>query len=198
MGWDSAAQAPSQAVWFADSGRVLNHPTCHSTSEGGPTAGRQPSAPLYMPRPRYDPSHTHVHADPNRSCMASRAAYLASLCNAVPFCAVPCGLQVTSPDDLGTVVVEVMLPAGLEPLDPDVASGAGTDSCGLGLALSDTFGYNGASTAHFGDPRGLSKAVSASFGSAPGGGGGYGGYWRWWWPPCPGRVSGEGPNGMAW
>ncbi len=37
--------------------------------------------------------------------------------------------QITSPDDLGAVIVEALMPAGLEPLDPNVY-GSG-DSCGL-------------------------------------------------------------------
>ncbi len=33
-------------------------------------------------------------------------------------------VQLTSPDDLGAVTLEVMMPGGLEPLDPNLASGA--------------------------------------------------------------------------
>jgi hypothetical protein len=33
----------------------------------------------------------------------------------------PSPLQITTPDDLGAVDVEVLMPGGLEPLDPNVA-----------------------------------------------------------------------------
>ncbi len=40
-------------------------------------------------------------------------------------------VQLTSPDDLGAVTLEVMMPGGLEPLDPNLASGQSLGaSCG--------------------------------------------------------------------
>ena len=38
--------------------------------------------------------------------------------------------QVTTPDDLGAATIEVLMPAGLEPLDPNLVPGLGA-SCGL-------------------------------------------------------------------
>eukprot|EP00798_Chlamydomonas_sp_ICE-L_P016461 gene16461-22682_t len=40
-------------------------------------------------------------------------------------------IQVTSPDDLGGVIVEALMPAGLEPVDPNIASG-NPSTCAMG------------------------------------------------------------------
>ncbi len=39
--------------------------------------------------------------------------------------------QVTTPDDLGAVEVEVLMPAGLEPVDPNLTPGSPAATCGL-------------------------------------------------------------------
>ncbi|EFJ39954.1 hypothetical protein VOLCADRAFT_100323 [Volvox carteri f. nagariensis] len=74
-------------------------------------------------------------------------------------------LQLTSPDDLGPVTLAVMMPGGLEPLDPNTAAGAGGEDGGLGLSC----GANWVMT------------DSAWGGSS---------FFRgWWWPMCPSQET---------
>ncbi|KAG2426455.1 hypothetical protein HXX76_011686 [Chlamydomonas incerta] len=69
-------------------------------------------------------------------------------------------IQVTSPDELGAVTLAVMVPAGLEPLDPNVVTDLGS---GCDLA-----GWDGGSGFGFGGRGGGMRS-------------------RWWysWPVCP-------------
>ncbi|MEW5301344.1 MAG: hypothetical protein WDW36_004208 [Sanguina aurantia] len=71
-------------------------------------------------------------------------------------------VQLTSPDDLGTVVVEVRMPGGLEPVDPLLANSAGLSST---CALGDL---------HLGTASNLALPSTQ---------------WWWWWPVCPAQVT---------
>lgn len=68
-------------------------------------------------------------------------------------------VQLTTPDDLGVVTVEALMPGGLEALDPNVATdGKAATGCGSGLDGADA-----------------SAARSV--------------FWWWWWPPCPAQET---------
>ncbi len=71
---------------------------------------------------------------------------------------ITCANQVTSPDELGAVTLAVMMPAGLEPLDPNVVTDIGS-GCDL-----------------------------SSWGGGGGFGGGMRSRWWYWWPVCPSQV----------
>eukprot|EP00198_Chlamydomonas_reinhardtii_P005013 XP_001694349.1 predicted protein [Chlamydomonas reinhardtii] len=73
-------------------------------------------------------------------------------------------IQVTSPDELGAVTLAVMMPAGLEPLDPHVVTDLGS-----GCDLGDWSG--------------------GGFGFGFGGGGGMRSRWWYWWPVCPAQET---------
>lgn len=104
-------------------------------------------------------------------------------------------LQVTSPDDQSDVVVEALMPGGLEPMDPNVFKDAdaaticssGNDETPLTPGSGGGFGMNGASVSFSPRPRFLSMLPVMRVADAPGGGGGFGGgrIWPPIWPVCP-------------
>jgi hypothetical protein len=92
-------------------------------------------------------------------------------------------LQVTSPDDQSDVTVDVLMPGGLEPLDPNVFKDADAATiCGSSNDETPLFGSSGSNNGGFGPAR-------KSFGVAPMMmpmlGGSSGSFWRPIWPICP-------------
>ncbi|EFJ40727.1 hypothetical protein VOLCADRAFT_99419 [Volvox carteri f. nagariensis] len=74
-------------------------------------------------------------------------------------------LQLTSPDDLGPVTLAVMMPGGLEPLDPNTAAGTGGGGGGLGLSCGANW-----------------VVTDSAWGGSS--------FFRgWWWPMCPSQET---------
>lgn len=99
-------------------------------------------------------------------------------------------LQVTSPDDQADVVVEALMPGGLEPMDPNIFKDADAATiCSSGSDETPLTG--GINSGGFGPrPRFLSLVAMPMPMvpmEEPGGGfgGGGGSFWRPIWPMCP-------------
>lgn len=92
--------------------------------------------------------------------------------------------QVTSPDDQAEVVVEALMPGGLEPMDPNVFTDADAATiCGSGN--DETPLTDGSKAVGLGPKRFLSMLPMPM----DGGFSGRGGFWRPIWPICPQQTT---------
>ncbi len=95
-------------------------------------------------------------------------------------------VQLTSPDDLGAVTVEVMMPGGLEPIDPNLSNGEGLITCSNALVPADPTVEFGRMDPGFGFRRLLQrpdKGGNAGFGRP-----GRPAFSGPIWPVCPAQV----------
>ncbi|KAG2491821.1 hypothetical protein HYH03_009778 [Edaphochlamys debaryana] len=82
-------------------------------------------------------------------------------------------VQVTTPDDLGAVTLSVMMPAGLEPLDPNLLAKQPDPRGKMAYRYGNMMSYGGGTCA-------AGQLYDINWG---------GGWGRWWWPVCPAQET---------